>query len=130
MKSYRNSLLSGTVIPLAIGAGIGLASLLAASSPVPAMDSWAGMGDGANQSRATGGPLPQAVPGGIQVAASNPCAVKAKCGPCAAKAKCGPCAAKAKCSPCAGAKTAASSRCIVPRLAKANPCAAKNPCAA
>ena len=26
MKSYRNSLLSGTVIPLAIGAGIGLAA--------------------------------------------------------------------------------------------------------
>ena len=81
MKSYRNSLLSGTVIPLAIGVGIGLASLSAASSPVPAIDSWAGMGAGANQSRATGRPLPRAVPGGITVAAPNPCAAQGGCHP-------------------------------------------------
>ena len=40
MKTYRNSLLSGTVIPLALGAGIGLAGIAAGSNPVPATERW------------------------------------------------------------------------------------------
>ena len=81
----------------------------------------------------------------------NPCAAKRGCNPCAAKRGCNPCAARGcnpcaargcnpcganpcnPCNPCAGGAASFSSKCIVPRLASANPCAAKrgcNPCAA
>jgi len=54
----------------------------------------------------------------------NPCAA-AKCNPCAA-AKCNPCAA-AKCNPCATAKCNPCNPCNPCAVAKCNPC---NPCAA
>jgi len=80
-------------------------------------------------------------------AAANPCAAKRNpCNPCATKNPCNPCAAANPCNPsnpCA-ATAKLSDKCVVPRLrvaaagnpckpcnpcaAKANPCAARNPC--
>jgi len=114
MFSFRSKLLCTTGLALFVGSSAALAA-----SPV-----------------AIGGkqlaPLPTAQPGGIHLAACNPCATSAcnPCNPCAAAAcnpcnPCNPCAAKKKkinpCNPC-GANPCAAAAC--------NPCNPCNPCAA
>ncbi|MFT5540683.1 MAG: hypothetical protein ACI82H_002220, partial [Alphaproteobacteria bacterium] len=102
MKSYRTQLLSGTVIPLAMIAGVGLGVVIiqtaapARAAPVSTMSQVAN---------------PTALPAPVVRVACNPCAAK--------KAACNPCAVKKEaCNPCAVKKAAC------------NPCAAKNPCGA
>ena len=106
MKPMKSRLLTTTVIPLAIAAGFTLVTVVEA---------------------------PKAIAGHHQKGC-NPCAAKRGCNPCGARG-CNPCAARAcnPCNPCAGGAASYSSKCVVPRLASANPCAAKrgcNPCAA
>ncbi len=116
MNSRKRALLSTTMLPLVVLAGVAAGGMV--------------LTDGL-----------QVGPAVAQCAAAkcNPCAA-AKCNPCSpcAAAKCNPCAAAAcnPCSPCA--RGGAGSACAVPRLqaaAKCNPCAAAkcnpcNPCAA
>ena len=154
MKSIKMKLLSTTVMPAIVGAGMVVGGALAVS----------GSGYAAGTKSASGGALPTAQPRpqAIQLAACKPCAAKKSCGgcnPCAAKKACGgcnPCAAKKACggcNPCAAKKACGacnpcnpcggggsfSAKCVIPRLKVAsacNPCAAKkacggcNPCAA
>ena len=109
MRALKCNLLSTTVLPVFVGAGIAVGGALAVAA--------SGQASAANSPDRGLLPMAQARPAAMQLAACNPCAAKKACNPCAAKA-CNPCAAKKACNPCA---------------AKAcNPCAAKacNPCAA
>jgi len=106
VKSFRDRLLSTTVIPAVFGAGIAIVGgtfiVCGARASRPAAENPAAL------------PKAQPRPEIIELAACNPCAAKkacSPCNPCAAKkacSPCNPCAAKKACSPC-------------------NPC---NPCAA
>ncbi len=145
----RAKMLTSTVIPLAVAAGV--AGVVAAGSVVIHAAN-------ANPSASNKMSNPAAVRrSGVQLAACNPCKAKRGCNPCAAKG-CNPCAAKRGCNPCAakgcnpcaargcnpcggacnpcgGGAAKYSARCVIPRLKTAslcNPCAAKgcNPCAA
>ncbi len=132
MKSLKLKLLSTTTIPVLVGAGIAIGGTFMLGGQGYALNLQA--------SHAKQLPIAKSRPGGVRLAACNPCAAKNPCNPCAAKNPCNPCAAKnpcnpcaAKnpCNPCAGAATAGSSKCVIPRLMTAalkNPCAAKNPC--
>ena len=104
MHSSKSKLLSTTVMPLMVLAGVAVG------------DAVVGGHFAAPPARAACNPC-------------NPCAA-AKCNPCAA-AKCNPCAA-AKCNPCAAAKCnpCAAAKCNPCAAAKCNPCAAAkcNPC--
>ena len=123
MRLQKSKLLSTTVIPALVGAGIAAGGAIAFVAP----------GYASGSSQQTSGALPAAKPnpGIIRLAACNPCATAAACNPCAAKKN--PCAAAAACNPCAAGATA--SKCMIPRLQTAalsacNPCAVKkNPCA-
>lgn len=147
MKSRKRVLLSSTVLPFMLAAGVaaGGAILIQGTANKPAM---------AQCAAKKANPCAAAKCNPCAAAKCNPCAA-AKCNPCAAK-KCNPCAAAkcnpraAKkcnpcnpcaagacnpCNPCAAGGGAVSKACFVPRLqaaAKCNPCAAKkcNPCAA
>lgn len=91
-------------------------SLLLSSTVIPVMVVTAGL----LTSCGAGGAAKPGSTAGVSQTAANPCAAKNSC---AARNPCNPC------NPCAE-KSAASSKCVVPRLqsAAANPCAAKNPC--
>lgn len=122
MRSRKRVLLSTTMVPLMVAAGVAIIGVTAASV--------------VRENPAAAQCAPKKV---------NPCN---PCNPCAAKAAnpcnpCNPCAAKAAnpcnpCNPCAAGGGSASNACAVPRLqaaAKANPCAVAkpnpcNPCAA
>ena len=122
MKRWNEKLLSTTILPAVLVAGIGVGgvALMAEVNPAPAQ-----------AASACGACNP-----------CNPCAASAcnPCNPCAAAAcnPCNPCAAAAcnpcnPCNPCAGGAAAASNKCAVPRLMTAslcNPCNPCNPCAA
>jgi len=98
VKSFRDRLLSTTVIPAVFGAGIvivgGTFIVCGARAGRPAAENPAA--------------LPKAQPRSeiIELAACNPCAAKKKacgaCNPCAAKKACNPCN---PCNPCAAKKT-------------------------
>ncbi len=114
MQSRKRLLLSTTMVPLVVFAGVAVG------------------GEVLTEGLKIKPALAQCAP-----KKCNPCAA-AKCNPCAA-AKCNPCAAAAcgACSPCGpcGAAGGVSKKCVVPRLqtaAKCNPCAVAkcNPCAA
>ncbi len=126
MQSTKSKLLSSTMVPLVMMAGVAVVGA-AVASQVAVRPAYAACNP---------------------CAAKNPCnpCAAAKCNPCAA-AKCNPCAAKCNpcaagtcnpCNPCAAGGGSASLKCAVPRLRTAalcNPCAAKacnpcNPCAA
>ncbi len=133
MQSRKRRLLSTTMVPLVVFAGVAVG------------------GDVLTEGLKIKPALAQCAPKKCNPCAAakcNPCAA-AKCNPCAA-AKCNPCAA-AKCSPCSpcaaaacgacspcgpcGAAGGVSKKCVVPRLqtaAKCNPCAVAkcSPCAA
>ena len=155
MRHMKIRLLSSTVIPAVVGAGMALGTMTSMTTQSVATE-------------VSGGTLPTAKSRDreIQLAAGNPCnpcAAKKSCNPCnpcAAKKSanpCNPCAAKKACNPCnpcaakkavspcnpcaanpcnpcAAAKTATySSKCVVPRLVAGwatNPCNPCNPCAA
>ena len=126
MKSLKLKLLSTTTIPVLVGAGIAIGGTFMLGGQGYALNLQA--------SHAKQLPIAKSRPGGVRLAACNPCAAKNPCNPCAAKNPCNPCAAKnpcnpcaAKnpCNPCAGAATAGSSKCVIPRLMTA---ALKNPC--
>ena len=117
MRALKCNLLSTTVLPVFVGAGIAVGGALAVAA--------SGQASAANSPDRGLLPMAQARPAAMQLAACNPCAAKKACNPCAAKA-CNPCAAKKACNPCAA-------KACNPCAAKAcNPCAAKacNPCAA
>ena len=107
MKSLKSKLLSTTAVPFLVGAGIAVGGTFVLG----------GQGHALNLPAPHEKQLPIAKsrPGGVRLAACNPCAAKNPCNPCAAKNPCNPCAAKNPCNPCA-----AKNPC--------NPCAAKNPC--
>ncbi len=130
MRSFKISLLSTTVIPAFVGAGIVVGGALSPATPVHAANT------GTEQPTLL--PVAKPKPRFIQLAACkpcNPCAAKKgcnPCNPCAAKKgcnPCNPCAAKKGCNPCN--PCAAKKGCN-----PCNPCAAKracnpcNPCAA
>ena len=149
MISLKGRLLSTTVIPLALGVGTAGAAVAAGAPTAPRSTIAA---------NPTAQPKPVTTsyrqlaswhkkkgcnPCGAKKAANpcNPCAAKKGCNPCAAKKgcnPCNPCAAKKgcnpcnPCNPCAAGGGGGGSACVVPRLAAANPCAAKkkmaNPC--
>ena len=112
MKLPKSKLLSTTVIPALVGAGIAAGGAIVVFAP--------GYASGLAQQFSGALPAAKPKPGVIRLAAAcNPCAAK--------KNPCNPC------SPCGAGATA--SRCMIPRLQAAalgarNPCAAKNPCAA
>ena len=128
MLSRKRMLLSTTMVPLVVFAGVAIVGGV--------------ITDGVSIKPAFAQCAPKKC-NPCAAAKCNPCAA-AKCNPCAA-AKCNPCAA-AKCNPCNPCKAAcgacspcgAGKKCVVPRLqtaAKCNPCAAAkcnpcNPCAA
>ena len=141
MKQWNEKLLSTTILPAVLVAGIGVGgvALVAAVNPAPAQ-----------AASACGACNPCNPCAASACNPCNPCATKAcnPCNPCAAAAcnpcnPCNPCAAAAcnpcnPCNPCAGSAAATSNKCAVPRLMTAslcNPCAASacnpcNPCAA
>ncbi len=147
MRSYKFSLLSTTVIPAFVGAGIVVGGALSQAAPVHAAN--------IGMEQPTLLPVAKPKPQLIQLAQCkpcNPCAAKKGCNPCAAKKgcnPCNPCAAKKGCNPCnpCGAKRACnpcnpcnpcagggavSKKCVVPRLQAAwakSPCNPCNPCA-
>ena len=112
MKLPKSKLLSTTVIPALVGAGIAAGGAIVVVAP--------GYASGLAQQFSGALPAAKPKPGVIRLAAAcNPCAAK--------KNPCNPC------SPCGAGATA--SRCMIPRLQAAalgacNPCAAKNPCGA
>jgi hypothetical protein len=138
MQSRKRILLSTTVVPLVVLAGVaaGGVALTDGLSVAPAY---------AQCAPKKVNPCAAAKCNPCAAAKCNPCAA-AKCNPCnpCAAAKCNPCnpcaAAKCNpCNPCAAGGGGASKKCVVPRLrtaaAKCNPCAAAkcnpcNPCAA
>ena len=138
MQSRKRMLLSTTMVPLIVFAGVivGGAILVAGPSAKPALAQCA----------------PKKKVNPCAAAKTNPCAAACNpCNPCAAATcnPCNPCAA-AKCNPCNPCAAAACSPCspcgagkicVVPRLqaaaacnpcaaAKCNPCSPCNPCAA
>ncbi len=126
MRALKCNLLSTTVLPVFVGAGIAVGGALAVAA--------SGQASAANSPDRGLLPMAQARPAAMQLAACNPCAAKKACNPCAAKKACNPCAAKA-CNPCAAKKACnpCAAKACNPCAAKAcNPCAAKacNPCAA
>ncbi|MEE8189941.1 MAG: hypothetical protein V3T80_12090 [Kiloniellales bacterium] len=126
MQSRKRILLSTTVVPLVVLAGVaaGGVALTDGLSVAPAY---------AQCAPKKVNPCAAAKCNPCAAAKSNPCAAACNpCNPCAA-AKCNPC------NPCAAGGGGASKKCVVPRLraaaAKCNPCAAAkcnpcNPCAA
>ncbi len=127
MKPLKSRLLSSTVVPVFLAAGV--LSTGASAGPV-----FAGPKQVAANPCAAKNPCAARNP-------CNPCAARNPCNPCAARNPCNPCAARKPCNPCnpCAAASAASSNCVVPRLQRAaanpcNPCAVKrnpcNPCAA
>ncbi len=138
--SLRGRLLSGTVVPVALGFGLAIAAApqpAAAKEPLPAA-----VKKSANPAAVRRVPaarasktLPDAVARPVQIAAGACGAKKGGCGACGAKkggcgacgakkGACGACGAGGPCGPCGGGG-AVSKGCVVPRLAAANPCAAK-----
>jgi hypothetical protein len=142
MKSRKFALLSSTVIPLAVVAGIaagGTAVMYAPAVVAPAYATCNPCSPCAAKSPcspcAAASPCSPCGAAGVecaiprlQAAAAkspcNPCAAKNPCNPCAAANACNPCAAKKACSPCN--PCAAANPCNP--CATANPCAAANPC--
>ena len=106
MQSRKRALLSTTMVPLMVFAGVAVGGV-----------ALSGTVDLSPAAAATCNPC-------------NPCAAKKAnpcnpCNPCAASNPCNPC------NPCAADGGATSKACVVPRLqsaAKANPCAAKKAC--
>lgn len=137
--SLRNSLLSGTVVPVALGVGLAIAAApqpTAAKEPLPAAVKRTANPTAVPRPTATQADkaLPEAVARPVQIAACGACGAKkaSACGACGAKktGACGACGAKktgacGPCGPCGAASGAVSKACVVPRLAAANPCAAK-----
>lgn len=141
--SLRNRLLSGTVVPVALGLGLAVAAApqpAAAKQPLPAAVKQAANPAAVRRAPAaqTGKTPADATARPIQIAAcaakKGACgacgAKKGACGACGAKkGACGACGAKkgacGACGPCGGGGSAVSKACVVPRLAAANPCAAK-----
>lgn len=144
MRSFKFSLLSTTVIPAFLGAGIAVGGALSPATPASAANV------GAEQQTLL--PVAKPKPRQIQLAACrpcNPCAAKKgcnPCNPCGAKKRgcnpCNPCAAKGgnpcaakgcnPCNPCSAGGEAVSKKCVVPRLQAAwakSPCNPCNPCA-
>ena len=157
MRSFKISLLSTTVIPAFVGAGIVVGGALSPATPAHAANT------GTEQPTLL--PVAKPKPRSIQLAQCkpcNPCAAKKgcnPCNPCAAKKgcnSCNPCAAKKGCNPCnpCAAKRACnpcnpcaakgcnpcnpcgagggafSKKCVIPRLHTAKACNPCNPCAA
>ena len=133
MNSLKPKLLSSTVIPVMVGAGIAVSGALVFGSP----------GYAFNPAGAQLNPIAKSRPVAVQLAQCNPCAAKKACNPCnpcAAKKACNPCnpcAAKKACNPCnpCAAKKACNpcNPCAAKKACNpCNPCAAKacNPCAA
>ena len=126
MRPIKNRLLSSTVIPAFIFAGVAIGGSVAATSPA-----------GAAQQKSNTLPPAKPRPRTIELAAAcnpcNPCAAKKACGACN---PCNPCAAKKACNPCnpcAAKKACGACNPCNPYAAKkacnpCNPCAAKNPC--
>lgn len=119
MRHLKIQLLSTTVVPAFVVAGIAIGGSFAATSSSGASESNSGL-------------LPAAKPRNpiIELASCSPCnpcgAKKAcsACNPCAAKKPCNPCnpcSAKNPCNPC---NPCAAKKACGP----CNPCAAKNPC--
>ena len=135
MQSRKRMLLSTTMVPLIVFAGVivGGAILVAGPSAKPALAQCA--------PKKKVNPCAAAKTNPCAAATCNPCAAACNpCNPCAA-AKCNPCnpCAAAACSPCS--PCGAGKICVVPRLqaaaacnpcaaAKCNPCSPCNPCAA
>ncbi len=124
--SLRRRLLSGTVVPVALGVGLAVAAApqpAAAKQPLPAAVKKVANPAAVRRAPAarTGTTLADAVARPVQIAACGACGAKKGCGACGAKkASCGACGA------CGGGGGGAVSKaCVVPRLAAANPCAAK-----
>ena len=112
MRSLKFSLLSTTVIPVFVGAGIAVGGAMSPATSVNA----ANVGTG----QSTLLPVAKPKPRYIQLAQCKPC------NPCAAKQACNPC------NPCAAGGGSVSKKCFVPRLQAAwvkNPCNPCNPCA-
>ncbi len=154
MQSRKTILLSTTMVPLIVFAGVvvGGAMLVAGPSSRPALAQCAPKKKVNPCAAAKSNPCAGAKPNPCAAAKCNPCAAAcnpcnpcaaAKCNPCnpCAAAKCNPCnpCAAAKCNPCNPCAAAACSpcgagkKCVVPRLqaaAACNPCAAAkcNPC--
>ncbi len=131
--SFRNRLLSTTVLPIVIGVGVGFA--VVDSAPRAGVDTPLTLAAACNPCNpcAAANPCNPCNPCAVKkivnpCAAANPCN---PCNPCAAANPCNPCAAANPCNPCA-ASVATASECFVPRLVAAanpcNPCAAANPC--
>jgi len=117
VRSFKITLLSTTVIPAFIGAGIVVGGALSPASPAHAANT------GTEQPTLL--PVAKPKPRLIQLAQCKPC------NPCAAKRACNPC------NPCGAGGGAFSKKCVIPRLQAAgakspcnpcNPCAAKSPC--
>ncbi len=139
MQSRKKMLLSTTMVPLMVFAGVvaGGAILVAGPSARPALAQCAPKKKINPCAAAKTNPCAGAKPNPCAAAKCNPCnpCAAAKCNPCnpCAAAKCNPCnpCAAAACSPCN--PCAAGKKCVVPRLqaaAACNPCAAAecNPC--
>ena len=137
MRPMKTRLLTSTVIPLALAAGVAIIMIPEAPG------ARANQQVAANPCAAKRGCNPCAAKRACNPCAAkrgcNPCAAKRGCNPCAAKRGCNPCAAKRACNPCnpcnpcAGGAASYSAACVVPRLVAANPCGATrgcNPCAA
>ena len=119
MTSRKFALLSTTVIPLAVVAGVAVGGM-AIGGQVALQPAYAACNP-CNPCAAANPCNP-----------CNPCASANPCSPCN---PCNPCAAGAcnPCNPCAAGGGSASLKCAVPRLQSAaanpcNPCAAANPC--
>ena len=106
MNSLKSKLLSGTVIPVMVGAGIAVSGALVYGGPGYAFNP---AGDQLN-------PVAKSRPIAVQLAQCNPCAAKKACNPC------NPCAAKKACNPCNPCNP-----CAILLKKGCNPC---NPCAA
>ncbi len=123
MQSRKRMLLSTTMVPLMVFAGVvaGGAILVAGPSARPALAQCAPKKKINPCAAAKPNPCAGAKPNPCAAAKCNPCA--AACNPCAA-AKCNPCN---PCNPCAAAKCNPCNPCAA---AKCNPCNPCNPCAA
>ncbi len=154
MPTFKQFLLSSTVLPVAIGFGISATPINAPAIAKPVLVEIAASCNPCNPCAAKNPCNPCAAKNPCNPCAAknpcnpcaaknpcNPCAAKNPCNPCAAKNPCNPCAAKNPCNPCAaknpcnpcnpcGASAGLSLKCPIPRLAAAttNPCAAKSPC--
>ncbi len=136
MQSSKSKLLSSTMVPFVMMAGVAVVGMAVAPEVA------------APPVRAACNPCAVKKGNPSAAAACNPCAAANPCNPCAAGNPCNPCAAACNpCNPCAAGGGQASLKCAVPRLRTAalsnpcnpcaaaacnpcNPCAASNPCAA